>query len=232
MSLKAPLAFSAILCTSVAGDIDAFRAEAAAGSSRSDAATDHLSHSKSPVADGVIERYVLDPRGEVEGLLLADGSHMYVTSRAAEQLLRALKPGDHVRVYGRRKNDERLVQPDVIKNLSRGTTFIVPLRLDLPMQEQERRLSVTEMNAAGTIRVLLYHSMKGIVQGMVLSDDTQIRLPPDTSEELRRSLHVGESVTVKGNGTKNQFGRAIEAVAIGRDNAPLVPLDASLHSLP
>ena len=232
MSIKAPFAFSAILAMSGAGGIDALLAEAADSSPHSDAAADYLSQRKSPVADGVIERYVLDPRGEVEGLLLADGAHMYVTSRAADQLLRALKPGDHVRVYGRRKNDERLVQPDVIKNLTQGTTFIVPLRLDLPMQEQERHLSVTEMHATGTIRVLLYHALKGIVQGMVLSDDTQIRLPPDTSEDLRRSLQVGQSVTIKGNGTKNQFGRAIEAVAIGRDNALLVPLDASLRSLP
>ncbi len=233
MSLKALVAFGAILSASVAGNHEGVFAGAADGASLPEAATDRRSPNKSPlVAEGVIERYMLDPRGEVEGLLLVDGSHMYVTSRAATQLLRALLPGDQVRVYGRRKPDERLVQADVIKNLSRGTTFTVPMRLDLPMQEQEHHLSVTEMNATGTIRILLSHPLKGIVQGMVLSDDTQIRLPPDTSEELRRSLHVGESVTVKGNGTKNRFGRAIEAVAIGRANAPLVPLDASIRSLP
>ena len=231
MSLKTLFVFSAILYSSPAGNADAFLVEAAGSSRRTEASPERL-HGASPVADGVIERYVLDPRGEVEGLLLTDGSHMYVTSRAAETLLRALKPGDHVWVYGRRKQEERLVQPDVIKNLTRGTTFIVPLRLDLPMQEQEHRLSVTEMQATGTIRVLLYHALKGIVQGMILSDDTQIRLPPDTSGELRRSLHVGDSVTIKGNGTRNEFGRAIEAVAIGRDNDSLVTLDASLHSLP
>ncbi len=185
-----------------------------------------------PAAEGTVERFILDPRGEVEGLLLADGTQLYVTSRAEDQVIRAFKPGDRVRVYGRLKADERLVQPDVIKNLTRGTTFTVPLRLDLPMQEQARRLSVTEMNATGTIRLVFYHPLKRIVQGMILSDDTQIRLPPDTSPELRESFHVGDVLTIRGNGTANQFGRAIEAVAIGRDSTSLVPLDASLQRLP
>ena len=223
--------FGAVLAASLADDSDRVFAGVTEGASRSEAATED-GQSKSPVAEGVIEQYILDPRGEVEGLLLADGSYMYVTSRAEEELLSVLTPGDRVRVYGRRTQDQGLIQADVIKNLTKGTSVVVPLRLDLPMRDQERRLSVTEMYAKGTIRVLLYHALRGIVQGMVLSDGTQIRLPPDTSVELRRSLHVGDSVMIRGNGTANKFGRAIEAGAIGRGMGPLVPLDVSVRSLP
>ncbi len=183
-------------------------------------------------AEGTVERFILDPRGEVEGLLLSDGTYMYITSRAAEQVVRLFKPGDNVQVYGRLRRDERQVQPDVLKNLTSSETFTVPLRLDLPMQKQEFQLSVTEMSATGTIRLFFYHPLQRVIQGMLLSDNTQIRLPPDASQELRTSLHIGEAVTVKGNGTSNQFGRAIEAVAIGRNSRSLVPLDASLQRLP
>lgn len=231
MSHRTLFMVTAVFSLSVAGQTDAGLTMAAGKASPSEAEFNEVPD-KSLAADGVIERYILDPRGEVEGLLLRDGSHMYVTSRAADQLIRALKPGDHVQVSGRRKPKVGLIHPDVIKNLSNATTFVVPLRLDLPMQEQERRLSVTEMNAAGTIRRLLYHPLKDMVQGMILSDETQIRLPPDASADLRRSLRVGESVAIRGNGTTNQFGRAIEAVAIGRDSSSLVPLDASVRSLP
>ncbi len=223
--------FAAALAASLADHAHSLSAGVADGVSPSEAATDYAP-SQVPVAEGVIERYLLDPRGEVEGLLLADDSYMYVTSRAEKDLLSALRPGDRVRVYGRRTKDQGLIQADVIKNLTKGTSFVVPLRLDLPMPEQERRLSVTEMYANGTIRVLLYHAMRGIVQGMVLSDGTQIRLPPDTSVELRRSLHVGDSVMIRGNGTTNTFGRAIEAGAIGKESGPLVPLDISVRRLP
>ena len=222
-----------LLCAMVhPGGSGSFLAMAADRSTDSAAAQDDDVRRQRPVADGEIERYVLDPRGEVEGLLLADGSHLYVTSRAADQLMQALKPGDHVLVYGRRSPGALIIQPDMIRNLSTGTTFVVPLRLDLPMQEQEQHLSVTELKAAGTIRVLLYHPIKSIVQGMLLSDGTQIRLPLDVGEDARKSFHVGDSVVVQGNGTDNEFGRSIEAIAISKGGGPLVPLDASLRNLP
>ena len=221
-----------VLCSlGLTGPASETRIEAADKTPPVEAAMDDRQNA-SLAAEGVIERYILDPRGEVEGLLLADGSHMYVTSRAEDRLIRALTPGDHVRVYGRRKRDQGLVQPDVIKNLTRGTTFVVPLRLDLPMQEQELHLAVTEMSAQGQIRRLLYHGMKGIVHGFVLSDETQVRLPLDSSEEFRRSLRIGDSVAVRGNGTANRFGRALEAVAMGKDSTSLITLDASVRRLP
>jgi hypothetical protein len=185
-----------------------------------------------PVAEAVVKSYVMDPRGEIEGLLLTDGSYLYITSRAADQLRQAIVPGDHIRIYGLREGEEKLIRPDIIRNLSKGSTFIVPLRLDLPIPEQERHLSVTEMQVTGEIQVLLLHPSKRIVQGLILSDGSQIRLPPDISDGLRRSFRVGDTVTVRGNGTKNEFGRSIEAVAMGRHPSRLVALDASVRSLP
>ena len=183
-------------------------------------------------AEGTVDRFILDPRGEVEGLFLADGTQLYVTSRAADQLVRAFAPGNVVRAYGRLFADERLVQADSVTNVTTGTTFTVPLRLDLPMQEQEHTLSMTEMSAAGTIRAFFYHPLRKRIQGMLLSDDTQVRFPPDASPSLRRSFHIGDQVRIRGNGTTNRFGRAVEALAIGRNSSALVPLDASLERVP
>ena len=173
----------------------------------------------------------VDPRGEVEGLLLADGPicmspPVRRTAAASSQAWRSgagLWPACSSGRIGTTRCDQKSYP---------GTTFIVPVRLDLPLPEQESRLSVTELYASGTIRVLLYHPFKHVVQGIILSDGTQVRLPLDASEELRRSFHVGDTVTVRGNGTLNQFGRAIEALAIGRDPGSLSTLDASLHRLP
>lgn len=183
-------------------------------------------------AEGTVERFILDPRGEVEGLLLVGGIHLYVTSRAADQLVSTFAPGNLVQVYGRLFTDERLVQADAVTNVTTGTTFSVPLRLDLPMQEQERTLSMTEMTAAGTIRAFFYHPLKKVLQGLLLSDGTQVRFPPDASQTLRQSFHIGEPVAARGNGTTNRFGRAVEALAIGRSSGALVPVDASLQRLP
>lgn len=195
-------------------------------------ATHHDQNHGTLAAEGTVERFILDPRGEVEGLLLIGGIHLYVTSRAADQLVSAFAPGNLVQVYGRLFTDERLVQADAVTNVTTGMTFTVPLRLDLPMQEQERTLSMTEMTASGTILAFFYHPLKKNVQGMLLSDGTQVRFPPDASQTLRQSFHIGEQVRARGNGTTNRFGRAVEVLAIGRSSGALVPVDASLQRLP
>jgi hypothetical protein len=186
---------------------------------------------QSPVADGIVARYLMDPRGDVEGLLLTDGTQIHVTSRISDELVKAIKPGNHVRVHGSRKQGEVLVQPDVIVNLTDGSSFSVPLRLDLPLPPKEDRLSMTPMKAGGTIQVLL-HGNNGEVRGMVLSDGTQVRLPPDVSDEFRRSLRAGENVNVEGYGTENTSGRAIEALSMSADKKPLTPLDPTVRRLP
>src|SRR6478672_955180 len=106
---------------------------------------DPPSMEKPPVADGIVDRYLLNPRGDVNGLLLRDGSQMHVTLRAAQDLTKAVQPGDHVRVHGRRVSDSPLVKPDVIVNVTDGRSFTVPYRLDLPMPPREERPTVTEI---------------------------------------------------------------------------------------
>ncbi|WP_447984910.1 hypothetical protein [Nitrospira sp. Nam74] len=183
------------------------------------------------VADGIVERYLMDPRGDVEGILLTDGTQMHVTSRSVADFTKAIKPGDHIRVEGIRKNGNQVVTPNVISNESTGTRFTVPLRLDLPALPLDR-LAMTALKVEGLIRVLLYSPLSGEVYGMVLSDGTQVRLPPDVSVEFRRSFKVGTQVTVEGYGTENQHGRALEALSMSANGGPLIPLDLTIRHLP
>lgn len=173
-----------------------------------------------PVADGI-----------VDGLLLRDGAQMHVTPRAAEGLIQVIQPGDHVRVHGRRGANSPLVTPDVIVNVTDGKSFTVPYRLDLPIPPAEKRPTANEMRAAGTIQVLLYDYIKGVVNGMLLSDETQVRLPPDVGKDFSASLQQNMDVEVEGHGTTTRFGRALEATSIGRKGHPLTPLDASTQQL-
>jgi hypothetical protein len=192
---------------------------------------DSPSLGKPAVAEGVVERYLLNPRGDVTGLLLGDGSQMHVTLRAATDLTKAIQPGDRVRVHGRRVAESPLVRPDVIINVTDGTSFRVPYRLDLPMPPREERPALNEMRAAGTIQVLLYDHLKEIVNGALLSDGTQVRLPPDVGEHFHASLQPHMDIEVRGYGVTTQYGRAIEATAIGRRGQPLTHLDASIQQL-
>jgi hypothetical protein len=86
---------------------------------------------------------------------------------------------------------------------------------------------MTPMRASGTIQVLLYHDMTEAVHGMMLSDGRQLRLPPKVTEELRRSLRVGQVVEVKSYGTENEYGRAMEALRLRIDHGRLIPISRS-----
>jgi hypothetical protein len=182
-------------------------------------------------AEGTVARYLVDPRGEVEGLLLTNGTQMHVTSHIATEFIKVIKPGDGIRAQGTRKSQAALFEPDVIHNMTTGTSFKTPLRLDLPIPDQENRLSMTDMRAKGTIDVLLYDYMNETVRGMLLSDGTQVRLPPDVTEEFRRSLRVGQSLEAEGYGTENEYGRAMEALRLGFQDGKLKPLDTTVKSL-
>jgi hypothetical protein len=192
---------------------------------------DPPSMAKPPVAEGIVDRYLLNPRGDVSGLLLRDGSQMHVTFRAAQDLTKVIQPGDRVRVHGRRDTDSPLVKPDVIINVTDGTSFTVPYRLDLPMPPREERPTITELNAAGTIQTLLYDHVKGVVNGALLSDGTQVRLPPDVGDRFHASLQRNMDVEVRGYGIATPYGTALEAFAIGRKGHPLTHLDASIQQL-
>ncbi len=184
-----------------------------------------------PIADATVDRYLLHPLGDVEGLLLTDGAQMHVTARAAQELVTMIKPGDRVQVHGRRLSPLPVVQADVIVNVTDGRSLMVPFRLDRPIPPAEHRQTLKVMTVRGAIQVLLYDHLKRVVNGAILSDGTQVRLPPDVGDGFRVSLQQHEEVEVEGYGTETQYGRALEATAIGRRGAPLTHLDASIQQL-
>ena len=54
---------------------------------------------------------------------------------------------------------------------------------------------------------------------------------PDVTDELRRSLQVGQSVEAEGYGTENAYGRGLEALRLGFHHGKLTPLDTTVRSL-
>lgn len=193
---------------------------------------DHPSTHLPPVARDLVDRYLLTPQGHVEGLLLRDGSQLYITPRAADSLVHAIRPGDRIEVHGRRRfGSSPIIQPDVIVNVTKNTRYTVPSRLDLSLGPMELGDAMNQMTATGTIDLLLYDSLTGKIRGLLLSDGTQVRLPPDVSETFRQSLPLHAEVTVEGNGTRTPYGASLEALAIGARGKALTFLTPSTAPL-
>jgi hypothetical protein len=178
----------------------------------------------SPAAQGTIRQYVIDPRGEVQGLLLSDGAQVAFTSRLQRDVIATMKLGTPIRIEGRRHRRFPLVEPDTMINTDSGATIQVPSLLEGPLPQGKETLSVQQMRADGAIDRLLYER-SGRVSGFVLENGTLVWLAPDVNDSFRKALHVGDRIVVEGNGTENEYGRAMEPIAIGFQGGPLTPLD-------
>ena len=179
----------------------------------------------SPVAEGIVVQYLMNPHGEVDGLLLSDGAQVHFPPHMEEELIAVVKPNDSVRVQGHRSFSGSVVQGYLITNTRSGQAVIEhePSLLDHPAPPFLRNLTLRELNVQGRVRALL-NGPGGEVHGAVLEDGTQVRVPPHVGNQLAGSLKVGDAINAKGYGAANQYGRALEATAIGISGGPLQPL--------
>jgi hypothetical protein len=165
-----------------------------------------------PAIQGKVAEYSLTPRGDVDGLILADGTEVHLAPHLGTQLVYAVKPGDAVTIRGLRARAIPMVQAMSVKNDATGT-IVTDNGLGGPPGPRGAQQALT---ATGRIKAQL-HGPQGEVNGALLEDGTIIRLPPPEAQRLASVLAPGASVTVEGDGFSGALGRVIEARAIGPD---------------
>ena len=171
-------------------------------------------------------QYLMNPHGEVDGLLLSDGTQVHFPPHMAKDLVGTVKPDDSVSVQGYRIFDGPVVKAYTITNTRTGSSVTErePGLLDRPiMPPSVRDLSLVERHIEGIVRVLLY-GPRGQVNGAVLEDRSIVRVPPHASYQVASLLQAGQSISAVGYGTENEYGRVIEATAIGSPGTPMIPI--------
>ena len=180
-----------------------------------------------PVVQGTVVQYLMNHHGEVDGLLLSDGTQVHFPPHMEKDLVAVAKPNDPVSVQGYRSSGGPVVTAYAITNTQSGQSVVErePALLDRPiMPPWVKDRSLVERHAEGTIRVLLYGPL-GELNGAVLEDRTIVRIPPHAAYEVAGLLQVGQSITAIGYGTENVLGRVIEATAIGTSGKPMIPIN-------
>ena len=165
-----------------------------------------------PAIQGKVAEYSLTPRGDVDGLILADGTEIHLPPYLGTQLVYAVKPGDTVTVHGLRARAIPMVQAASVKNDATGNTVIDSGAGGPPGPPDAQQ----PLSATGRIKAPL-HGPRGDLNGALLEDGTIIRLPPPEVPRLASLLTAGASVTVRGEGVEGPLGRVIEARSIGPD---------------
>lgn len=171
---------------------------------------------------GKVARWLLNPNGEVDGLLLADGTQVKTAPHLSPALLQAVKLQDTVQVSGRRGEQGPVLRAETLRNTANGrsVTDEPPALGSVPAPRPPADGALTAMNASGRIGTLLYTG-RGDVNGVLLQDGTIVRFAPHAGAALAEQLKPGASFYARGYGTRNALGQAFEATAIGSsaDNA-------------
>ena len=174
-----------------------------------------------PAIKGTVAQYSLTPRGDVDGLIFADGTEVDLPPHMGAQLVYAVKPGDAVTVHGLKARAIPMVQAMSVTNDATGNTVTDNGPAGGPPAGPGTDQQLT---AQGRIKALL-HGPQGEVNGVLLDNRTIVRLPPFESERLAADLAPGQTLYVQGNGISGPLGTAIAARAVGPSEAQLTQLE-------
>ena len=178
------------------------------------------------VAQGTLARFTINPFGEVDGFLLADGTQVTFPSHMSAELIAAVNVGDAVSVQGMREYSGA-VKAWIVTNTHTHAVVAEhpPQEGRPPLPPHLRQAALSPLEVQGKIHRTL-SGPRGEVNGVLLEDGSIVRFPPDIGVQYRQLLQPGAAFAARGYGTQNQFRRALEATAIGTSSAALRPIYA------
>ncbi len=166
-----------------------------------------------PVTSGRLQQWLLNPNGDVDGFLLADGTQVAFAPHLSAELLQVLKPGDAVQVSGWRTPSLPVLRATSVTASATGRSVA-----DTPpapgMRAPREPGALAAMTASGRVMRVLYTD-RGDANGVLLEGGNIVRFPPHLGATLTPGLQVGRTVYARGWGSRNTQGNALEATAIG-----------------
>jgi hypothetical protein len=167
-----------------------------------------------PELTGTVERFVLNPRGEVDGFAMKDRANnlnlVHTPPHMGDELTREVKAGANVAVRGMRPRGAHVVAAVAITlESSRQIVDRGPVH-DRKHPKPDHR----KMEAKGTVRLSLF-GPKGELRGALLNDGDILRIGPKEAKAVAQLLAPSAMVAACGDGIETKHGRVIEVEAIG-----------------
>jgi hypothetical protein len=166
------------------------------------------------VVEGSVAQYLMNPDGFVDGLLLTNNTIIRFPPHLGQVMTQTVSPQDVVRIEGFFESPGILHASSIIDLQSQRSVVDTPPSAEHPRPPRPGSVSRQQLSASGAIRVLT-HGKRGEVDGVVLSDGTVIHFPPPIGVQFAALLHEGDAFAATGYGTSNEYGRSLEATAIG-----------------
>jgi hypothetical protein len=176
-----------------------------------------------PKVKGTIERFLLNPHGEIDGFVMNGETQapvlVHTPPHMAAELTRYVKSGDMVAVRGVRPRNSDLIAAVAVA-IANGASI-----MDRgPDREREHpSLDKKKMSAEGFVRLSLF-GPKGELRGALLADGTVIRIGPKEAERVAKLLQPSAKIAVSGDGIETKHGRVVHVKEIGTRSDDLRPI--------
>ncbi|HLN09696.1 MAG TPA: hypothetical protein VK281_12170 [Xanthobacteraceae bacterium] len=172
-----------------------------------------------PVIKGSVAQYSLTPRGDVDGVILQDGTQVHLPPHLGAQIVQAIKTGDSVTIRGLKTQALPLVQALSVTDDASGQSVVDSGPPATPPQPVA--MGFEWLQVQGTVREPLY-GPRGDTNGALLEDGTQVHLPPDQAWSLGAHLQAGRMLVAQGYGVAGAYGKSLDAQRIGDSATQLV----------
>jgi hypothetical protein len=181
-----------------------------------------------PEVAGTLERFVLNPHGEVDGFVMNGQTQtpilVHTPPHMEAELTRYAKAGDKLRVRGVRPRGADVLAAVAVTGESGWQ--IIDKGPD--HDRKHPKIAHQKMQLDGTVRLSLF-GPKGELRGALLADGTIVRIGPKEAEHLIKVLMPDTKIAVSGDGIETQHGRVIQAKEIGSGMDDLRPIKRPKH---
>src|SRR5215471_5609199 len=175
-----------------------------------------------PAQRGQVQQFTLTPRGDIDGLILTDGTEVKVPRHLSAEIADSIKPGDTVIIHGLHASALPLVQAVSITDEARGRTVVdngpPSPRFGPAVGPAARMPGLTQV--PGRVRMAL-HGPRGDVNGALLEDGTVLRLPPPEAYHFAALLQAGQNLVAEGVGLTIASGKVFQVWRLGPSRARL-----------
>jgi hypothetical protein len=184
-----------------------------------------------PAQRGQIQQFTLTPRGDIDGLILTDGTEVKTPPHLSTQIAYAIKPGDIVTIHGLHAAALPLVQAVSITDDATGRMVIdngppgpgreppaPPPPIATATGARGPLPGLTEVQSR--VRMAL-HGPQGDVNGALLEDSTIVRLPPPEAYRFASLLQPGQTIVAEGSELITAMGKVLDAQQIGASREQL-----------
>lgn len=186
-----------------------------------------------PRTEGMVDRFLVNPHGDIDGILLTSGMEVHVPPHLSRDIRAAVQAGASISIFGARLSQAEMIAAVAIEAAS-GQRIVDH---GPPKHHEEKRGEARKhdakpahppMEAEGVVQRPL-HGPKGEVRGALLKDGRIIRIPPRDAAAHEALLRAGARLAARGPGLAADGATVIEAKEVGASLDALKPVKPLHH---